>query len=475
MPSAPIILIEDDPQWADQYLELLRFLEQEPVVLCSYDELEQLLQEPSDPLLVMMGSTAQGDDRRRIEALRLVRKAEPYAPVVMVEDESGNELPPDLKAGVMAQIPRPLRYSQFARILESVGNYRQVRRTGQQPENLELFRNLVGRSSGVQRVRRLIEMVAQTDANVLITGESGTGKEVIARNIHQQSERRHKPFVPINCGAIPTELLESELFGHEKGAFTGAISTRQGRFELADGGTLFLDEIGDMSLAMQVKILRVLQERTIERVGGNKSMKVDVRIIAATHVDLEKAIEQGRFREDLYYRLNVFPIEAPPLRERGEDLPLLINDLIERLKGEGGRHLQLSPLAIESLRRYSWPGNIRELANLIERLAIMYPNAMVDIGDLPERYQAAELLESLPQIETLPTVGTPATVSTLPPSGIDLKQHLTDIETSLIRQALEESNWVVAHAAKRLGLGRTTLVEKMRKLGLQRPGEASAI
>jgi sigma-54 specific flagellar transcriptional regulator A len=280
----------------------------------------------------------------------------------------------------------------------------------------------------------------------------------------------------LNCGAIPPDLLESELFGHEKGAFTGAITSRQGRFEMADSGTLFLDEIGDMSLSMQVKLLRVLQERTFERVGSNKCISVDVRIIAATHVNLEDAINQGRFREDLYYRLNVFPIETPPLRDRTDDLPLLVNDLVERLNHEGRGSIRMTTECIESLSKYNWPGNVRELANLIERLSILFPNGTIDVHDLPGKYRPAEMggAESgtRPSIVSL---GAEASSSHLPRVGLDLKEHLTQIESNLIRQALDDSNWVVAHAAKRLQMGRTTLVEKMRKLGLQRQDEVSGL
>ena len=244
---------------------------------------------------------------------------------------------------------------------------------------------------------------------------------------------------------------------------------------MADGGTLFLDEIGDMSLSMQVKLLRVLQERTFERVGSNKSITVNVRIIAATHVDLEKAIESGRFREDLFYRLNVFPIETPALRERVEDLPLLVNDLIERVAHEGQGTIRLTPLAIRSLSEYKWPGNVRELANLIERLAILYPNGVVDIQDLPQKYQAEDLLSLPPADAPGSGTGEPAPVIRLPRSGLDLKEHLNNLEYNLILQALQESNWVVAHAAKRLMMGRTTLVEKMRKFGLQRDDDAAGI
>ena len=345
-----------------------------------------------------------------------------------------------------------------------------------------LFRSLVGNSRAIIHVKQLIEQVADTEANVMILGESGTGKEVVARNLHYYSSRRDKPFVPVNCGAIPAELLESELFGHEKGAFTGAISARQGRFELADGGTLFLDEIGDMPLTMQVKLLRVIQERVFERVGSNKSLKANVRIIAATHRNLEEHIKSGDFREDLYYRLNVFPIEMPALQHRVEDIPLLINELITRMEHEQRGSVRLTPAAITALCQYAWPGNVRELSNLIERLIIMFPYGVVDVRDLPQKYRghttvddhqqehaavhsAAQLLQAdaMTQIERLPS------------EGLDLKEHLTNLEYSLIKQALDDANGIVAHAAKRLHMRRTTLVEKMRKYGLQRHEQATGI
>ena len=347
----------------------------------------------------------------------------------------------------------------------------------------ELFRSLVGNSRATRRVRKMIEQVAPTEATVLVLGESGTGKEVVARNIHYYSKRRSKPFVPINCGAIPSELLESELFGHEKGSFTGAIGARQGRFELAQGGTIFLDEIGDMPLSMQVKLLRVIQERSFERVGSNKSIKSDVRIVAATHRNLETHIKEGKFREDLYYRLNVFPVEMPRLRDRVEDLPLLINELITRLEHEKNASVRLTPAAVMALCNYSWPGNVRELANLMERMTILHPHGLVDVKDLPAKIvpdkqsvpdhamvvdpQDTENMAGMP---SLPMLSEPR----LPRDGIDLKQHLTDIEVSLIEQALDDCNGVVAHAAKKLQIRRTTLVEKMRKYQIQRPTEEAA-
>ena len=349
-----------------------------------------------------------------------------------------------------------------------------------------LFRSLVGISQGVAKVRTLIEQVADTEANVLILGDSGTGKEVVARNLHYHSARSDKPFVPVNCGAIPPDLLESELFGHEKGAFTGAISARQGRFELAHGGTLFLDEIGDMPLPMQVKLLRVIQERVFERVGSNKSIKADVRIIAATHRNLESEITEGRFREDLFYRLNVFPIDMPSLSERIEDLPLLLEELIVRMETNKRGSVRITPNAIAALQQYSWPGNVRELSNLVERLLIMFPNGVVDVQDLPEKYRQGIAIPetvatshssnhqaALATQKTSHIVEVPKNQDILPAEGIDLKAHLLSLESNLIKQALDEANGVVAHAAQRLNMRRTTLVEKMRKYGLQRVATAS--
>src|SRR5262245_24060682 len=252
-----------------------------------------------------------------------------------------------------------------------------------------------GSSAAIKDVTRLIRQVAAHDSSVLILGESGTGKELAARAVHDASPRRQRPFVAINCGAIPAELLESELFGHERGAFTGAVAARKGRFEIAEGGTLFLDEIGDMSLPMQVKLLRVLQERVFERVGNHTPIRCNVRIVAATHRNLEDSIARGAFREDLFYRLNVFPIEMPSLRSRIDDLPLLVRDFSERNATAGRGKVELTSRTLQVLSRYPWPGNVRELGNLIERLSILCPNRRVDIADLPSKYRPANLLSEL--------------------------------------------------------------------------------
>ena len=338
-------------------------------------------------------------------------------------------------------------------------------RNFQGDRNLKLFRELVGESPLLQQVRYMMEHVADKEVSVLITGESGTGKEVVARNLHLNSPRRDNPFVPINCGAIPSDLLESELFAHEKGAFTGAVSARIGRFELASGGTLFLDEIGDMPLNMQVKLLRVLQERSFERVGGTNTITVDVRILAATHKNLDEMIAANEFRQDLYYRLNVFPIEMPALRERSEDVPLLMDELVTQLEESGRGSVRFNSSAISALTKYDWPGNVRELANLIERMSILFPHGIVGVGDLPKHFITNRKEKEIkpPAVESIPNLPESAL---LPLSGLNLREYLANLERDLIVQALRDSHGVVSKAAERLDLGRTTLVEKMKKFSL---------
>jgi sigma-54 specific flagellar transcriptional regulator A len=324
----------------------------------------------------------------------------------------------------------------------------------------------------MQAVKRLVGQVARSEATVLILGETGSGKEVVARAIHSASERADKPFVAVNCGAIPGDLLESELFGHEKGAFTGAFTARAGRFELAEGGTLFLDEIGDMPLPMQVKLLRVLQERVFERVGSSKSIPTQVRIIAATHHNLDAAVADGSFRQDLFFRLSVFPIELPPLRERRSDMPQLIAALEGRLREQGMMPAHLTPAVVAHLGQLEWPGNIRELANLLEQLSIMYPDLPVDLEQLPPRARPEGIEDlTVPPTRDSQPAGTNRVDASplsdgLPPEGVDLRTFLNDLERDMIQRALEDTGHVVARAARRLGMRRTTLVERMRKFGL---------
>ena len=321
--------------------------------------------------------------------------------------------------------------------------------------------SIVGDSEHIREIRATVEKVAPTTATVLVMGESGTGKEVVARCIHELSGR-DGPFVAINCSAIPDNLLESELFGHERGAFTGADSARAGKFELAKTGTVFLDEIGDMPMAMQVKLLRVLQERSVERVGGSRSIAIDVRIVAATHRDLPARITEGLFREDLYYRLSVFPIEILPLRERREDILPLIREMIDRMKTDRGLAVQLPEPSIQLLQEYSWPGNVRELANIVERLAVIKPFGRIEPDDLPRPFRKES---SLPVVVSSTLDADRSSPEPLA-ADLDVKAHLSAVEQQLIHSALQKAEGVVAKAAELLGIGRTTLVEKMKRYGI---------
>lgn len=408
---------------------------------------------------------------KTLEILDQLNRLAPVIPLVLFDNKWPELL--EEREHVIASLNVPFTYTQLLDVLHKCQIAEDLLQAAGHSVEDENKQNLIGNSPAIRQIRRLIKQVAHTEATVLILGESGTGKEVVARNIHSFSDRKNKPFVPINCGAIPAELLESELFGHEKGAFTGAITARQGRFELANGGTLFLDEIGDMPLPMQVKLLRVLQERCFERVGSNKSIGTDVRIIAATHRNLELAIKDGKFREDLYYRLNVFPVEMPALRARRDDIPLLINELVARLEKTGRPGVRFLPAALDALSTYYWPGNVRELANLVERMSILMPNGIVDNNDLPARIHEAltpsshNLEESERQV-----LLAEASLQNNDSEGIDLKEHLVKTELALISQALEDTDWVVARAANLLNMRRTTLVEKMRKYGIIRPEKA---
>jgi DNA-binding NtrC family response regulator len=315
------------------------------------------------------------------------------------------------------------------------------------------FHKIIGNSQRIQDVIKFIEKIADTNSTVLVTGESGTGKELVAKTIHYNSSRSRKPFVPLNCAAIPKDILESELFGHEKGAFTGAVSTRIGRFELANNGTLFLDEIGELAPALQVKLLRVLQEKEFERVGGIKTIKVDVRIIAATNRDLEKAVTEGAFREDLFYRLNVLPFHLPPLRKMKEDVPLLVEHFIDEISKKKKREApKISEETMNILANYKWPGNVRELENLVERLIILKEGDTLSLQDLPERFFDKRHMQK--------TGGKAHILST---DGVDLNSMIEEIENNMIIQALQLSKGVKSKAANLLGLNRTTLIEKLKK------------
>jgi len=482
--SNQLLVVENDPQRRNELKLVLEFIDYGEPIAAPFGQWQKEFADELRPDVILIGS---GDDQSQtLSELEALNKRFGDLPVLYIQERGAGEgLPSGLAGRFVSTAEAPFKYRQLIHALHLAEVYRHAQHGRSPGGSPMLFRSLVGNSRGVRRVRTLIEQVADSEANVLIFGESGTGKEVVARNLHYFSSRRDKPFVPVNCGAIPPDLLESELFGHEKGAFTGAISARQGRFELAEGGTLFLDEIGDMPLAMQVKLLRVLQERVYERVGSNKSLSTDVRIVAATHRDLELEIQDGRFREDLYYRLNVFPIDMPPLRERVEDVPLLVDELIRRLESERRGSVRLTPAAIAALCQYPWPGNVRELSNLMERLVIMFPYGVVDVRDLPEKFRGSHFEDTHPPAEApepaaglaaqamagtppAPAAASPEAGAELPSEGLDLREHLNYLELSLIKQALDEADGVVAHAAKRLKMRRTTLVEKMRKYGLHR-------
>lgn len=471
-----VYLVEQQPERRQHFETVLTFIG-ETVKVISPSDTQQL--SVADALCVIAGNG--------VTNLYELAGDAPHLPFICALNDQRDALQ---KANVIGPLEESFDYASLSNMLHYCQAYHQQmpRKTSKRkhPASGKLAQTLIGQGRAMKHVRQLIEQVAVTDANVLILGESGTGKEVVARGVHDLSARNKGPFVPVNCGAIPGDLLESELFGHEKGAFTGAIGARKGRFELAQGGTLFLDEVGDMPLPMQVKLLRVLQERTFERVGGSKSIVADVRVVAATHRELEQMIVDGKFREDLYYRLNVFPIEVPALRERQDDVPVLLQKLTQRFKSERGVGVRFTERALESLSYHRWPGNVRELTNLIERLTIMHPDSLVDVPDLPPKYQhidheapAPDYPEEVLEREALSAIFSEhedetdvterfSVESDLPDDGVNLKDMLTEIETGMITQALEKSDWVVSKAAELLSMRRTTLVEKMKKYGIQK-------
>ncbi|MBW1863587.1 MAG: sigma-54-dependent Fis family transcriptional regulator [Deltaproteobacteria bacterium] len=370
-----------------------------------------------------------------------------------------------MKSGAYDYLAKPVKMEEVLMVINRALEFRDLRR-----ENLALkkqlkkkykFENFIGDSLPMNKVFRIIEKVSDTESTVLILGESGTGKELVARAIHYHSSRGGKPLIPVNCGAIPEELLESELFGHEKGAFTNAIRTRIGRFELASGGTIFLDEVAEMSPHLQVKLLRVLQGQEFERVGGIKSIKCDVRILAATNKELDKLVREGSFREDLYYRLKVIPITIPPLREHRSDIPLLVHHFLEgMIKGKKKKIGGISKDAMKALVNYEWPGNVRELENIIERMVILSEGDYLTMVDIPERIAKSELIDQ--RDERL-----------VPEEGFSFNHAVSDYERQLIINALEKSAWVKNRAAKLLNINRTTLVEKIKKQGIERPRMAN--
>lgn len=516
-----ILLIEDNDNLAQELQIILRFLGESTIRLCHEGWRQSLAEKTLDGDQIKMVLVGNYEPQKTTEILTGLADWHEGVPLVYLYHQHPLVLQEPIATRVVAGLSLPLQYQPVLDSLHKAqvyGEHYSRLRDLASVRDYNVFHSLVGNSQHVQQIRQIMSQVADTEVTVLITGESGTGKEVVARNLHANSCRSEKPFVPINCGAIPPDLLESELFGHEKGAFTGAISTRVGRFELAEGGTLFLDEIGDMPLPMQVKLLRVIQEQSYERVGGTRTLKTNVRILAATHRNLEDMITSGAFRQDLYYRLNVFPIEMPSLRERASDIPFLLNELIGRLESSKRGSVRFNSAAIRALMHYQWPGNVRELANLVERMAILHPHGVVGVKDLPKQYQPTEmpaekqvmhdaLMAEAAQYpgmghsrqlnggmsEAVGDAGVSSAIEMddnhvasmmqeegsaeseafgadplLPLNGLDLKEYLSNLEKSLIEQALNDCDGVVARAADRLSIRRTTLVEKMRKYEMQR-------
>jgi DNA-binding NtrC family response regulator len=395
-----------------------------------------------------------------LELVRQIRDIHPDLPCIVVTGYGSAESSLDaLRAGAFWYLEKPFDQAHLdvvRRLVEQAIEHGRLKAENRllqsQLHQRYRFENIVGSSAALRAVLDVVEKVADTDSTVLITGESGTGKELIARALHYNSRRADRMFVTVNCGAIPEELLESELFGHVRGAFTNAVSHREGRFSIANGGTVFLDEIGDMSPNLQVKLLRVLQDQTFEPVGSSKTLKVNVRVLAATNQDLEYAIRERRFREDLYYRLNVIPIEIPPLRERREDISLLVQHFLEAMNREKGKGaaVTVSQAALDRICDHDWPGNVRELENLIERLVILRGEGEIQVGDLPPAFR---------QRPATPRPEAPR----VPPDGLPFNEVVDRFEADLILQALEQTQWNKNRAAQLLGLNRTTLIEKIKK------------
>jgi DNA-binding NtrC family response regulator len=462
---ASILVVEDDRAQREALQEILQ---QDGYDLETVPDgetgLKRLQEQGYDLVLTDMSLPGVGG----LDILKFLVHHQPHCLCIIITGYATVENSVDaMRLGAYDYLPKPVDPQELRLVVQRALEHQHL-----QQENLQLkkqlfkrfgFTNIIGTSEPIVQLFELIRKVADTDSTVLLLGESGTGKELIARALHYNSLRRQGNLVAVNCSAIPEELLESELFGHERGAFTHAVRTRIGRFEQASGGTIFLDEIADMSPGLQVKLLRVLQDRSFEHIGGVKSIKVDIRVIAATNQELETLVKQGNFREDLYYRLNVIPIRVPPLRERVSDIPLLVLHFLQEFSKKKKKPAKrLSPQAMELLVRYPWPGNVRELENLMERLVILTEGDEVKVEDLPQRFREAGSIG--PGVESID----------FPADGLNLPQALQDLERRLILTALERSNWVKSRAAQLLNLNRTTLIEKMKKQQILAP-EASSL
>jgi DNA-binding NtrC family response regulator len=420
------------------------------------DGAEALRRLAAEPFDLVLTDLALGEGPSGMDVLRAARREQPETPVVMITAHGSEKIAVEaMKLGAEDYVPKPFDNDEIRlvvrRALERTELARENRLLRARVEREYGFESLVGSGPAMQRVFETIRKVAETDLTVLIRGESGTGKELVAQALHQRSVRKERPFVAVNCAAISRELVESELFGHEKGAFTGAEARRVGRFEAAHGGTIFLDEIGDMAPETQAKVLRVLQERAFERVGGSRPLQVDVRVVAATHRDLEREVREGRFREDLYYRLKVVEIELPPLRERLEDVPALAARFLAQLAERHERPpRRLTPGALAHLARHAWPGNVRELRNVIERAAVLAAG---------EEIEAAELALDAPR----EAAGDPEAL----PFGEAKRSAIEQFERSYLLRALRAHEGNISRTAEAIGMVRQSLQQKIRELGLR--------
>jgi DNA-binding NtrC family response regulator len=461
MPQERILIVEDEPDLSEVFVDVLTMDGYEVSTAANGEIAMHMLSENSYDLVLTDLYLPKADGFQVLAHLQQVSSS--TSAIVMTGHGSIESAVEAMKKGAVDYITKPVTFDQLRIVVKKALDVQQLQRENQllrqQLKSKYHFENIIGTSIAMQQVFDMIAKVADAESTVLILGESGTGKELAARAIHFSSHRSEKPFIPVNCGAIPESLLESELFGHERGAFTGAVRTRMGRFELAHGGTIFLDEVGDMSPALQVKLLRVLQEQVFERVGGTKSVRVDVRILAATNRDLEEAIAKSEFREDLYYRLSVIPLTLPPLRERQDDIPLLLQHFMDQFNRLRNRKLRgFAPPALHMLVNYHWPGNVRELENLVDRLVVLKGQDVVAPEDLPEKMRAA-----------LPSIASVAAMD-LPEQGFCLDVAVREFERDLLTRALQKASGVKNRAAQILGIKRTTLIEKLKRHALLSSG-----
>ena len=454
--TAQILLIDDEKESCLALSTLLRQVGYAVAVTHSGEAALDLLQNQNVDLII---SDLFLPGISGIDILKKVKESSPRTCFILITGNASAETAVEaMKEGAFDYVTKPFNFEklklQVAKALEKSQLLAENQYLRQQLHGRYRFDNIIGSSLPMQKVFSRMEKVAATDSTILILGASGTGKELVAKAIHYNSHRRDKPFVAINCGAIPADLLESELFGHVKGAFTSAIADKPGKFEVANGGTIFLDEIGNMPLQLQMKLLRVLQEYEFERVGSTNKIRMNIRLISATNADITKAIENGSFREDLYYRLNVIPINLPNLSERRGDIPLLARHFLEKICTEMNRPLMhISKESLQALENYNWPGNVREMENVIERTVALADNESIEPADLPP-----DIFEN-DNIQPLPTTH-------LPEGGVDMPAVIADIERQMIGLAISRSAGVKARAADLLGINRTTLVEKMKRLGL---------